>query len=63
MGTGGFAPGDGAPPSSGYNNFFNQQDGMKMEGMTQDGENYFQVIDHQLPFFQEANWFTNCSFR
>lgn len=43
MGPGG-APmmGDGPPhpPGNYYNNFFNQQDGMKMEGMTQDGENY-----------------------
>lgn len=56
MGPGG-APmmGDGPPhpPGNYYNNFFNQQDGMKMEGMTQDGENYFQIISRQslLVFF------------
>lgn len=61
MGPGGFAPGDGAqpPPGNYYNNFLNQQDGMKMEGMTQDGENYFQIIKRQSLFI-EANQFVHC---
>lgn len=52
----GFAPGDGpphpcigppGPPQGGgnfFNNFFNQQDGMKMEGVVQEGESEFLVI-------------------
>lgn len=46
---GGFSPGDGPPhggamppcPQGGgnfFNNFFNQQDGMAMEGVVQEGE-------------------------
>lgn len=50
---GGFAPGDGpphggamppCPPQGGgnfFNNFFNQQDGMAMEGVVQEGEREF----------------------
>lgn len=46
MGPGGAPMGDGPAHPSGnyYNDFFNQQDGMKMDGMTQDGESYFQII-------------------
>lgn len=48
---GGFAPGDGppgpmppGPPQGGnfFNNFFNQQDEMQMEGVVQEGESEFQ---------------------
>lgn len=35
------------PSGNYYNNCFNQQDGMKMEGMTQDGEHCFQMISGQ----------------
>lgn len=53
---GGFPPGEGPPhggaippggPQGGgnfYNNFYNQQEGVKMEGVVQEGESQFQTI-------------------
>lgn len=43
---GGFPP-DGPPQGGGnfYNNFFNQQEGMAMEGVVTEGENDFTILE------------------
>lgn len=72
---GGFPPGDGPPHPGGmppgpshaggnyFNNFFNQQDGMKMEGMGQEGENEFLRSNISLSLYFCGfctAWLTHC---